>query len=361
MRKFYLYTFFTMLISLLSAQPNSSLVIFREASWFKNYGHGEYPITQFYSDGLTDPQKNYYTFKGWSLDGTNVVNEIVVDGNITLHAVWEANEIIVDESKLKLNYQEGEDIDYDLIEIIDPSDNSGPKVFTMDPQNGITIENNKLRASRLSANIYEPSVLIESSNGASEKIILQITIIKKSLPPSPPPSPNPSFSITIPSLNEIEGLTFDPSFEDGIYVRLGGSFDFNMIIDPEYSESEPELLVNGNLLEPYQSSLRSSMVYSYRITNIRTDITIEVRGIKKNEESTVDNAEIDDDKLIVRTHLGQLQLETAKEMLVIVRNIKGQTLFNRTLNGMTAIDLPAGVYIVTTEKEKLKVFVRSRE
>lgn len=171
------------------------------------------------------------------------------------------------------------------------------------------------------------------------------------------PEPESSYSINLSGLVELEGVTFDQWFDGTLYVNEGDDFSFRLILDPEYSESEPVVCVNGEEIEPYQSPLRSNLVYAYRIRNIRSDIKIEISGIKKNEDPSVGNEQIAENELIIRTMPGQLQMETASEIHVQITDMNGKVLFKRNLNGSVNLPLPVGVYNVTTHKGTRKVLI----
>lgn len=241
------------------------------------------------------------------------------------------------------------------------------KVKVKDETSGIasiqySLDTGQNQSVSVTEGVHEHEFIIPSASGIRtlnmyvEDMAGNVTQISE--PVTVTASPNePYYSISLPSFEDLEGVTFNPSFGRTLYVNEGEDYYFQMIIDPDYSDSKPELLVNGELLKPYQSPLRSNIVYAYHIRNIRQDIKIEVKGIKRNDSSVSNNRITDDKEWKIWTTPGYLHLRTETKMLINVTNIQGTTILNREINGDISLSLPAGIYIIRVKNEKIKVVV----
>lgn len=197
---------------------------------------------------------------------------------------------------------------------------------------------------------------VTPSGGATVLTLLStksetVTVTPKDTPdpgPAPDPSPEVYHSVILPQLT---GATTDPGA--GTYeVNSWGEFSFTLTLDKEYDLSEPVVTTNkGETITPRDSDGK------YLIRFIRSDLSISITGIVKNNPTANDN--INAPTTRVWGSRGYLHISQPVPGMVTVYTIGGALLKSALLPGSESqMEIPAGCYVVVTTDSSFKVIIQ---
>lgn len=151
-------------------------------------------------------------------------------------------------------------------------------------------------------------------------------------------------------LPETEGATLDP--QAGTYtVEEGENFKFHLSLDKEYSRSEPFVTTSK------RDTLEVDWDGYYTIKSITDSLTIFIEDIKLDNPSS--NEGITTDHIIINSGQGQIEIYTPEATRLKILTFDGITRKNvRLTAGNHVITMPAGVYLLQTDRKTVKVAVK---
>ncbi|MDF9830516.1 DUF6383 domain-containing protein [Parabacteroides sp. PF5-6] len=156
-----------------------------------------------------------------------------------------------------------------------------------------------------------------------------------------------SYDVTLP---EVEGVTTDPEAGTHI-VPDGGNFKFYLSLDPKYSLSEPFVTTSKS------DTLEVDWNGYYTLEAVTDSVTIFIDGIALDNPSS--NTGIATDDLIIHGGQGQIEIYTPEATRLKILTFDGITRRNiRLTAGNHRIALPAGIYLLQTDRKTVKVVVK---
>lgn len=151
-----------------------------------------------------------------------------------------------------------------------------------------------------------------------------------------------TFMVLLP---ELIGAQTDPV--TGIYpVDAGEKFSFRIILDDEYDESVPVVLVSGQIIHPDAEGY-------YHIV-VDRDITIEITGIQPNNPTGVGVTGKDVSRVYI--HSGKIWVDVIGPSIVRVFDLSGKVYgIWQVDTGKTNLNLPSGVYMILIGEKTFKI------
>ncbi len=176
----------------------------------------------------------------------------------------------------------------------------------------------------------------------------QVTVNSEPDPtPEPEPIPAPVIIYHTLTLSVDEGLVVDKR-KDAFEIESGNPFSFVLTLAEGYEGQKPVVSVNGKekgLLEVGVNKWRCIIEAVYADTEVTASF-----GITGNLSPSAER---------VFTREGQLIIEAEQPATLFVSSVGGQLFVNRSIPaGLTAIDLPAGIWLVRMNERTHRIVIR---